>query len=481
MTAQRYVGMVLNFITVAVVSRLLRPDEIGVAVIGSLIATFAISLREFSAANFLVQKPELSPNDIRAAVSLMMLVSCAVTAALWVAAPWIASAYGEQILVPYLRVVAAGVFLEVAYVPVIALMQRNIAFGKVAMIMTLQVAASTVAIIGLAAAGFSSMSFAWAWVISAALAGGLALWLWRDLSIFLPIASGWRAMLTFGGYNGVNQLLNRMYESVPSLILGRLVSVDAVGLYNRAITICQLPDKVFLSGVMAVALPAFSAKTREASPLKEPYLRGVSYITALQWPALAVVAILAHPIVDILLGSQWEQTVPLVQIISMALLFSFTFELNFPVLVAVGAIRDVFLRAVIAWPISTVILSIGAYFGLKAMAFSMFLAVPFQAYVAIHAVRKHIEMTWAEIFLALRKSFFVTLITAAAPLAVVALAGFTFDLSGIEGIAAGLLAAPCWLIGLWLTKHPFLNELLHLLAALKQTPMGRKLTARFAG
>jgi hypothetical protein len=165
----------------------------------------------------------------------------------------------------------------------------------------------------------------------------------------------------------------------------------------------------------------------------------------------------------------------------MALLFSFTFELNFPVLVAVGAIRDVFLRAVIAWPISTVILSIGAYFGLKAMAFSMFLAVPFQAYVAIHAVRKHIEMTWAEIFLALRKSLFVTLITAAAPLAVVALAGFTFDLPVIEGIAAGLLAAPFWLVGLWLTKHPFLSELLHLLAALKQTPMGRKLTARFAG
>lgn len=481
MTAQRYCGMALNFITVAVVSRLLRPDEIGVAVIGSLIATFAISLREFSAANFLVQKRELTQSDIRGAVSVMMLVSGAVTAGLWIAAPSIAAAYAEPILVPYLRVVAIGVLLEIAYVPVIALMQRNIAFGKVAMVLTLQVASSTVVIIGLAAAGFSSMSFAWAWLISAALAGGLAVWLWRDLSIFMPIASGWREMLTFGGYNGVNQVLHRMYESVPSLILGRLVSVDAVGLYNRAITVCQLPDKVFLSGVMAVALPAFSAKTREASPLKEPYLRGVSYITALQWPALTVIAILAHPIVDVLLGSQWGQTATLVQIISMALLFSFTFELNFPVLVAMGAIRDVFLRAVVAWPISAAILSIGAYFGLKAMAFSMFLAVPFQAYVAVHAVRKHIEMTWGEIFLALRKSFIVTLCTATAPLAVVALAGFTFDLSVIEGLAAGVLAAPGWLIGLWLTKHPFLGELLHLLAALKQTPMGQKLVARIAG
>jgi hypothetical protein len=63
----------------------------------------------------------------------------------------------------------------------------------------------------------------------------------------------------------------------------------------------------------------------------------------------------------------------------------------------------------------------------------------------------------------------------------VALAGFTFDLSVIEGLAAGVLAAPGWLIGLWLTKHPFLGELLHLLAALKQTPMGQKLVARIAG
>jgi O-antigen/teichoic acid export membrane protein len=101
MIAQRYLGMVLSFFTVAVVSRLLRPDEIGVAVIGSLIANLAISLREFAATNYLVQKRELTQNDIRAAISVMMLVSCAVTAGLWAAAPWIAWAYDKQVLVPY--------------------------------------------------------------------------------------------------------------------------------------------------------------------------------------------------------------------------------------------------------------------------------------------------------------------------------------------------------------------------------------------
>jgi hypothetical protein len=48
------------------------------------------------------------------------------------------------------------------------------------------------------------------------------------------------------------------------------------------------------------------------------------------------------------------------QIVAMALLFSFTFHLNFPVLIAMGALRDLFIRAVIAWPTSAAILSLGA-------------------------------------------------------------------------------------------------------------------------
>ena len=459
MTVQRYFSMALNFAMVAIVSRLLRPEEIGLAVIGTTIAALAVSAREFAALTFLVQKKDLTAHDVRAAFSVLVLVTGIVSAGLIISAPWIASEYAEPMLVPFLHVVSVALIVELIAAPVVALLQRNMRFGKVALITTLQIGSSAVMTVWFAMAGLSSMSYAWAWLVSATMSGLIALYLWRDYSIYRPVFSGWREMLTFGGYNGANQFLYRVYESVPYIVLGRIVSMHAVGLYNRAMTICQLPDKVFLSGIIAVALPAFSARAREAGSLKAPYLRGVSYITAVMWPAQVIVAILAHPIILVLLGSQWTGAVPVVQIVALAFMFAFSAELNYPVLIAMGAIRATFTRALIAWPISTVALCLGAFVGLKAMALSLLFAVPFQAVVSIFAVQNCIELKWSEIFAALKGSILVTLITAAGPLAVVASAGLRFDLSIPAGLGAGMLAAVGWLLGLWLTRHPLAQEI----------------------
>ncbi len=475
MSAHQYVAIVINFATLALVSRLLRPDEIGTAVVGALLAMIAIALREFAAMNFLVQKPDLSQDDKRAAFSVLALITGAAVVALAIGAPWLAEIYDQPVLVSFLRVVALGIFLELFYMPIVALLERDIAFAKVALILTVKVATEGLAKVILAAAGFSSMSFAWAWMISAACTAAVALYLWRDLTIFVPIARRWRAMLTFGFYNGVNQTLHRIYETVPSLVLGRMTSMHAVGLYNRSMSICRLSDRMFLDGVMAVALPALSEKARNKHPLKEPYLRGLSYITAVYWPALLGVVILAHPIVDVVLGSQWTDAAPVVQIISLALMMSFTFQLNAPVLIAIGAMRVVFRRALIVWPISTLILVAGAFFGLKGVAFAFFIAIPIQAYVTVSAVCRHIGVSWNEIFRSLRKSVVVTLITVTGPLGMVAVSGLRFDLTVPEGIIAGVFAAPCWLFGLWYTGHPLLGEFQHIFVSFRQTNIGRKI------
>jgi O-antigen/teichoic acid export membrane protein len=473
MTVQRYFTMVLNFVTMAVAARLLRPEEVGVAVIGSMIATMVLSLREFANMHFLVQKADLTEQDQRSAFSLLALITFFAAIALATSASWIAKSYGEPTLSPYLRIVCLGACLDLIAMPIVGLLQREMAFGKIAALTAVQASMAAIVAISGAATGFSSMSFAWAWFASSASAAAMALYLRRDWSIFRPLTNGWQAVLTFGGYYGANQILARIYETVPSMILGRAISTEAVGYYNRAFNICQLADKVFLSGVMAVAVPAFSAKKRSQSSLKEPYLRGVAYITVLQWPALICLALLAHPIVDVVLGSQWGKTVPLIQLMAITYLFAFTFELNFPVLVAVGAVRDLFFRALIVWPASAAILSLGAYFGLKAMVLSMFLALPFQAYVAIYAVQRHLDVSWYEILLTLRKSAVVTLICALGPALMIAAFGFRFDLSIAAGIGAGFLAVTGWLIGLWMTNHPFLEELSRALRLVRQNRLSR--------
>jgi O-antigen/teichoic acid export membrane protein len=303
------------------------------------------------------------------------------------------------------------------------------------------------------------MSFAWAIFASASIGSILSIKIWKDRSIFRPSLGEWRSFVVFGGYNGLNILLHQLYEALPYLVLGRTLSLQSVALYNRGITICQLPNKVVLGGVDAVLLSSYSAEVRGGGNLRASYLRGIEMITALQWPGFLLVAILAHPIVTLLLGEQWVDAVPLVQIMALASLFTFSGALNYPILVAIGAMHDVFLRSVIVWPLSALIIAAASFFGLKAAALAWLVTMPLQAYFSVFFVRRHVPVTWRQIGGALWRSGVLAVLSGLGPIAIVLIMGGRFDLPMPAVAAAIALSAAGYWFGLVLTRHPLLHEI----------------------
>jgi O-antigen/teichoic acid export membrane protein len=284
--------------------------------------------------------------------------------------------------------------------------------------------------------------------------------------MFRPLLSDWRSMLAFAGVNSAIAIMNRLYEVLPYLVLGRVLSADSVGLYNRAVMVCQLPDKFVLLGLGPVALPVFAAEARAGHDLAAPYLRAAAYISAVQWPALVLTALLAHPLVMLLLGPQWLASVPLVRILTLAATAFFLAPLTYPVLVAVGAIRHVLASCLLSLPVSAAILIAAAHFGLEVMAWSALLTTPFQTGVALYFVRRHLRFGWKDFGRMVAKSLGVTILTVIAPVTVI--------LAGDAGLAvplgraavAGLGAAACWAAALFLLRHPFAEEVRHLASAL---------------
>jgi O-antigen/teichoic acid export membrane protein len=457
-TAERYLNMGIGFATTLVVSRILTPQEIGVWAIGIAAAATILALREFTSGVFLIQRKDLTRDEVRGAFTIMLLMSAAIAAVLALGAPLLAAFYGEPQLVSYLRVAAIAVVLEGISQPLAALMQRDMAFTALAAINVSNVATFAAVTVTLAALGYSTMSFGFGWAAAAGVSGILALCLRPDLWAFRPSLGHWRGMLAFGACNGINVFLFRLYEAVPTMVLGRVLSFDAAGLYNRAMLVCQLSDKV-LGGAVPVILPALSAEVRAGGNLASSYLRAISFITALQWPALVGLAILAHPLVHILLGDQWLGVVHIVQIVALATLLSFTSWLDYPVLVSLGAMKDLLLRGLVAWPVSALIIAAASTFGLTAAALSFFLIAPFQTFVAVSFVRRHIPVTWLDIARACWKSAVIAACTAAGPLCVLAWLGLHFDMAVPAALLAGVLAVIGWLAGVWLTRHPLMDEI----------------------
>ena len=81
---------------------------------------------------------------------------------------------------------------------------------------------------------------------------------------------------------------------------------------------------------------------------------------------------------DSVLGSQWTSAVPIVQIIALSFLFAFYADFPSALLNSLGQFRENLWRAAIAYPVSALIMMCAAYFGLYAIAFSMFIVMPLQ-------------------------------------------------------------------------------------------------------
>jgi O-antigen/teichoic acid export membrane protein len=466
--ADRYFGLSVNFLSLAAVSRILTPHEIGLAVIGAAICAFWFRLREFTTASYLILRKDLVLDDMRAAFTISFLLSGLLCLLLWATAGVLARVYQQQELAILIRILAFAYFLEVFPAPIIALFQRDLAFGKVALVNMTNVAITGGGTIAFAILGLGYLSAALGWLAGALTSGLLAIVLRGDLSVFRPLIRNWGAAVAFGAYNGINVFLYGAYESLPFILIGKLISVGATADFNRSLMIVQLPDKLFLAGVVAVALPAFANHVRQGNDMKRAYLEAVVLITAIQWPALLLISILAYPSVSILLGTQWLNVAPLIQIMALGYAFSFSAALNFPVLLSLGGMREILLRAVIAWPVSALIVSGAAYFGMTAVALSFSIAIGFQALVSIYFVQRHIPLGWDEIVKALRASLMVTLCTAAGALSVVALCGFRFDLSNFQGALAGLAGVAGWCFGVWIAKHALLEEIRSTIGELRE-------------
>jgi len=458
-TAERYIAFALNFLILAMVARLLSPAEIGLAVLGISTLSLSEAIRDFGASSYLVQEREVTQETIRTAFTVFLLLTVAICLALIAGAGLIAAFYNDERLANFIRVLALASLTLPFHGTLMALMRRDLQFGRLAKINVASNAASALVTILGAWAGASYMSFAWGALAASAVSTAMALAMRPTPLVFVPLLRDWRRVLAFGGVSSATILVNQAYNVLASLLMGKLQPLASVALFSRAQSICQIADKVVFSGVSSVALAVMARSEREGHSLKYAYLKGVAYITAVYWPILCLLALLAHPVVMVMLGERWHEVVPMVQAMALATLIFFPAVLSYPVLVASGGIADTLRASLISLPPSAVIIGLAATQGPLAVAASQFLTIPLQVLVVLRQIRRRIGMGWGELIEAVHVSAIVTMCAMAPAVLVVVAAGNGLIVSIPIAVMAVVAAALAWAGAINFFGHPLREEI----------------------
>ena len=281
---------VLQFLVLAVLSRLLPPAAFGIVSVANIIVVFAGFFYQFGIAPSLIQRQTVNDDHIRSGFTFTMLLSVVLTVVIWLTAPFFASFYPK---IPGLTEVVRGMsFLFVINgvgAVARALNHRNLNFRiKARFNVTAYVVGYGIVGVGLAFLGFGAWALVWASLSQSLIYSVLFLGASPHPKGFQLNKKALAELLSLGSGFTLGQIFNRIAGSSDNLIVGATLGSQAVGLYGRAYQLMVLPSQYFGQVLDTVLFTAMSKKQDQPKVLGAVYRRGVVAIALVVTPLSAM-------------------------------------------------------------------------------------------------------------------------------------------------------------------------------------------------
>ena len=260
--AEKHLVQLFTMASMVLMARLLTPAETGFYLVAAGVLVLVEALRDFGVATYLIQQPRLSRGAVRTAFTVTFGLSLVLACMLYLAAGNIAALFGDQRLARLLQIGTLGLLLVPFATPILGLLRREMDFRALAVLNVGGAASAALVTVCLGVLGLGAASYVWGTIAGNAVSTVLAVRARPLLWIFRPSLGSWREVLSFGAVSSSVSVLNMAFDMLPRLALGRILGFDAVGLYGRALTLCQIPDRAIASALSPVVLPAFAARVR---------------------------------------------------------------------------------------------------------------------------------------------------------------------------------------------------------------------------
>lgn len=365
--AERFSVQGLQFVIGIILARLLLPSDYGL--VGMLAIFLAISQvfvdSGFSSA--LIQKKDRTEIDFSTAFYFNIGIGLFFYIALYLLSPIFAKFYNAPILIPLTKVIGLSVFINS-----LAVVQR----AKLSIKLDFKTQAKA-SLIGVVVSGIIGISMAhnnygvWALagqLISRTLINSILLWYfskWLPKLIFSY--ESFKSLFTFGSKLLIAGLLYTLYGNLYLMIIGKLFNASSLGFYTRAQQFQKLATENITAVIQRVTFPVLSSIQNDDTQLLDIFRKFIRISTFVIFPTTIGLAVLAEPIIELLLTEKWLPTVPLLQLLCIVGLLHPLHAINLNIINVKGR-SDIFLRLEILKTIlTTIAIAITFSFGIKAL------------------------------------------------------------------------------------------------------------------
>lgn len=396
--AERIAAQLITLIVSLILARLLDPSDYGIVSIVTILITLANVLVSDGFGSALIQKKDADALDFFSVTYFNIAFSVVLYVILFVGAPFITAFYGEGyeqltavIRVLGLRVILSGVnSVQQAYV------SRKMIFRNFFWATLIGTVLSAIVGIAMALTGFGVWALVAQYLTNTTVGTICLAILIKKKPRLMFSATRLKGLLQFGSKILGANLLITGYQEVRALIIGKVYSTADLAYYDRGKQFPNLVVTNINSSISAVLFPKIANEQDDISKVQDTTRMAIRFSSYIMSPLMLGLAVVAEPLIRLILTEKWLPCVPLLQLFCIIYLFQPIHTANMQAIKAIGR-SDIYLKLeIIKKVIELIVLLCVMWHSVEAIVVGMAVLTTLFTFVNAYPNSKLLQYTFAQ-------------------------------------------------------------------------------------
>jgi O-antigen/teichoic acid export membrane protein len=366
----------LRWILTFWVIRILTPEDYGIVAIADILFSLLMTIAATIAISPLIQAKQLEKSAISSYFGVTLTIYSLLFCCQFLLADSIAALYNNAAVAEVLKV-NAWCFLLLAFETVpSALLRREMAFKKLALISAASNITAAISTLLLAIYGYGFWAIVYGEIIAIALRVSLLL-----INHPAPCLPSFRIkdslpLIRFGGLMSVLTLIWYAFIHLDVAIGGLLLTTAQIGVFTVALNFALMPQKKILPLIKEISFPAFSQLQEQPAKISHFIVKAQRLGLLFTLPIFWGLASVCDYLLPVVIGSKWNAAILPATLILILMPLRFSEELFQPAAKALGHIKYLIINTLYMIGFMSISLLMLSRFGATGLALAWLCGFP---------------------------------------------------------------------------------------------------------
>ncbi|MBO9616865.1 MAG: MOP flippase family protein [Dyadobacter sp.] len=315
---------VMQLLQIVILSRFIDKADFGLMAIALFVIGLSQMFMDMGISNAIIHNQKVTSKQINTLFWLNIFAGITIYVTLYICTPFIADFYHSPELVSIIRWTSATYLIVPFGQQFETLLVKELNFKSLSIRDVIGKTGGLLASVLLAFWHYGIYALVYANLFQALVS--TALLVVYGLKIFRPkLEFDWYSLknegfFSFGLFQMGEKTVNYFNSQFDTLLIGKLLGMEALGIYNIAKTLAFKPYQIINPIVTKVAFPVLAKMQDDIDKLRRAYIQILRLLTYANAPVYAAMIILAKPLIILFFGEAWTESIPFLRILAITAL-----------------------------------------------------------------------------------------------------------------------------------------------------------------